>query len=115
MITSEEPKRPCFEPLQIAGRLRSELRAPATASDTEKWWQLFCELEMALLVGGSGSSRERNVVSRLRSGLTQVVSAIESGQVPDFARATAPLASLEASLKRHQSKRPARPGAGEPD
>ena len=109
-MTSEEPKPPCFEPLKIAALLRSELRAPATAGDTERWWQLFCELELALLVAGSGSSREKNVVARLRSGLAQVVSAIEDGQVPDFARATAPLASLEASLKRYQSKQ--RPGRG---
>lgn len=48
----------------------------------------------------SGSSRERNLVGRIRNGLLLVISAVREGYVPDFARATAPLTSLEISLGR---------------
>jgi hypothetical protein len=69
-------------------------------SDTEYWLELFAELESVFGAVASGSSRERNLIGRIRNGLLQIISAVRDGYVPDFARATAPLTSLAHHIHR---------------
>lgn len=103
MINSKfmaQDRDPYARPLEIAKMLRLSLRAPASAADTDRWLELLADLERTFETVATGSSRDSNLVGRIRRGLLQVISAVRDGYVPDFARATAPLTSLEISLRR---------------
>ena len=85
--------------LDLISELRTALQIPLTSPEYVRWTGLVGKIESSLEWEARCSVTERKLMERLREGMVEVYSAYQSGMVPNFGRATAPLNALEALVR----------------
>jgi len=86
--------------LELLAELRQMLSEQATPGDRGKWWDTVLLIESSLETDPRFSQQEKSLMTRLRSGVSDVIAAHNKNLNAQFSLATMPLTALETSVKR---------------
>lgn len=91
---------PLRDTLSLITDLKRVLTPSASSRDAKRWWTLVQLIESSLDLDARYSKTERQLVSQLKSGMSEVIAARRDGLNPVYSLAFAPLYALENSIMR---------------